>query len=102
MPGVTSGYRLVGGGAEGGCRRCAGALRGEDGGGGGSCDMQLLPQAQRSFRLAQDAGRLLFRLTLACSAPCLLRLLWFCSCIRPMLLPIKNKAESHSTAQRTA
>ena len=67
----VSGCGLVSGRAEGSGRPGAGALRGQDGGGRGGGDMELLPQAQRSLRLAQDAGRLLPRLPLTRLAPCI-------------------------------
>ena len=48
--------------------------------------MQLLPQVQRGFRLAQDAGRLLLRLAFTRLASRPIRLLCLCSCIWPWSL----------------
>ena len=83
----VSGCGLIGRCAEGGRAAGAGILRGEDGGGRGSCDMQLLPQAQRGFRLAQNAGRLLIcGLASAHLASRPVRLLCLCSCMRPQFV----------------
>lgn len=55
MGSCTSSGRLICGGAHsGGCAQ-AGGLGGEHSGGRGGSFMQLLPQAQRSRRLAHDA-----------------------------------------------